>query len=66
MDDLIGIIIAIIIAAVIFWLLSYVNTLIAALVALAVFLLMVFGGGSRWVGGRFGGWGGRSRYGPRP
>jgi hypothetical protein len=63
MDDLIGIIIAIIIAAVIFWLLSYVNTLIAALVALAVFLLMVFGGGGRWVGSRFGG--GRSRYGPR-
>jgi hypothetical protein len=65
MDDLIGIIIAIIIAAVIFWLLSYVNTLIAALVALAVFLLMVFGGGSRWAGSRFGGWGGR-RYGRGP
>ena len=61
MPSLIGLIIAIIIAAVIYWLLSLaIPSFIAALVALAVFLVLVFGGGGARLG--FGGPRAGTRY----
>ena len=61
MPSLIGLIIAIVIAAVVFWLLSFaVPSFIAALVALAVFLVLTFGGGGARLG--FGGPRAGTRY----